>query len=185
MRLADVYLMAAEAINELETPSAAAPYLKAILDRSLPASKASAYMTRATASKDAFFNAIVEQRGFEFAGESLRKADLIRWNMLKTKLDEAKEKMKQLARREGAYADLPEKLYYKTDEDGETLLFYGLNHGETGSAPAGYESVTWINTEKLTDELIESLYQKNPDENQFWPIWQTFVDSSNGMLSND
>ncbi|WP_373721152.1 RagB/SusD family nutrient uptake outer membrane protein [Bacteroides heparinolyticus] len=185
MRLADVYLMAAEAINELESPAAAAPYLKPILERALPAAKVSAYMTKATANKEAFFNAIVEQRGFEFAGESLRKADLIRWNLLKTKMDEAKEKMKQLARREGAYADLPEKLYYKIDKDEETLLFYGLNHGETGNAPAGYESVTWINTEKLTDELINSLYQKNPDENQFWPIWQTFIDNSNGMLSND
>jgi hypothetical protein len=33
--------------------------------------------------------------------------------------------------------------------------------------------------------LINSLYQKNPDENQYWPIWQTFIDSSNGQLSND
>ena len=90
MRLADVYLMAAEAINELEGPAAAAPYLKPILDRALPAAKVSAYMTKATASKDAFFKAIVEQRAFEFAGESLRKADLIRWNLLKVKMDEAK-----------------------------------------------------------------------------------------------
>lgn len=51
-------------------------------------------MNQATTDHDAFFNAIVEQRAFEFAGESLRKADLIRWNLLKTKLDEAKDKMK-------------------------------------------------------------------------------------------
>ena len=91
MRLADVYLMAAEAINELEgNPANAAQYLKPILDRALPASKVTTYMNQATANHDAFFNAIVEQRAFEFAGESLRKADLIRWNLLKTKLDEAK-----------------------------------------------------------------------------------------------
>ena len=188
MRLADVYLMAAEAINEQEGPSAAAAYLKPILDRALPTSKVSAYLAQATAGKDAFFNAIVEQRAFEFAGESLRKADLIRWNLLKEKLDEAKTKMSQLARREGAYADLPEKIYYQTAADGETLMIYGLNHGDTDEegAALGYESsTTWISTEKLTDELINVLYQKNPDENQFWPIWQTFVDSSNGTLSND
>lgn len=185
MRLADIYLMAAEAINELEGPATAAQYLKPILDRALPAEKVNTYMATASASKDAFFNAIVEQRAFEFAGESLRKADLIRWNLLKEKLDEAKNKMRQLASREGAYADLPEKLYYTTADDGETLLLYGLNHGETGSAPAGYESTTWINTEKLPDALIDVLYQNDPNENQFWPIWQTFIDSSNGTLSND
>lgn len=188
MRLADVYLMAAEAINELDGPSAAAPYMKPILDRALPASKVTAYMNGATISKEAFFNAIVEQRAFEFAGESLRKADLIRWNLLKTKLDEAKVKMKQLARHEGTYSDLPEKLYYQTAKDGESLTIYGLNHGDTDSqgAALGYESnETWISTDKLADDLIDILYVKDPDKNQFWPIWQTFIDSSNGTLTNE
>ena len=187
MRLADVYLMAAEAINELEGPAAAAPYLKSILDRALPAEKVTAYMSQATASKDSFFNAIVDQRALEFAGESLRKADLIRWNMLKTKLDEAKMKMTQLINREGPYADLPEKLYFKTADDNETLIIYGLNHGDSDEigASLGYEgSTTWFDTDDLTPELINALYQNDPDQNQFWPIWQTFIDSSNGQLTN-
>lgn len=186
LRLADVYLMAAEAINELEGASAAAPYLKPILSRALPAAKAEAYLNKATASKDAFFDAIVEQRALEFAGEQLRKADLIRWNMLTTKLDEAKSKMKQLANREGVYADLPEHVWTKTDDDNETLLIYGLNYGDNeADAPAGYEKTKWIDAEKLTDALIDVLYVGNPDENQFWPIWKTFIDSSNGTLTND
>ncbi len=216
MRLADVYLMAAEAINELEGPSGAAQYMKAVLDRALPADKVSSYMATATASKEAFFDAIVEQRGLEFAGESLRKADLIRWNMLKTKLDEAKTKMKQLANREGKYAQLPEKVYYyqtcvSESEangvlatiptgaytsvetiDGMTDIFviYGLNYGDTDEAGEAllsqdYTSTTWLGTDKLEDTLIESLYVNNPDENQYWPIWQIFIDNSNGMLTND
>lgn len=191
MRLADVYLMAAEAINELDGPASAAQYLKPVLDRALPSTKVDAYMTKATAGKSAFFDAVVEQRALEFAGESLRKADLIRWNLLKVKLDEAKTKMTQLANREGAYANLPEKLYYKTDEkDNETLIIYGLNYGETDAIGKtleneGYESITWISTEKLTTALIEALYQKDPNQNQYWPIWQTFIDKSNGTLSND
>jgi hypothetical protein len=179
--------MAAEAINELEGPAAAAPYLKPILDRALPAEKVTAYMSQATASKDAFFNAIVEQRALEFAGESLRKADLIRWNLLKTKLDEAKMKMTQLINREGPYADLPEKLYFKTADDNETLIIYGLNHGDSDEigASLGYEgSTTWFDPNDLTPELINALYQKDPDQNQYWPIWQTFIDSSNGQLTN-
>lgn len=187
MRLADVYMMAAEAVNELEGPAAAAPYLKPVLDRALPAEKVTAYLQQATAGKEAFFNAVVEQRAFEFAGESLRKADLIRWNLLGTKLAEAKEKMRQLANREGAYADLPERVYYQTAADGETLLIYGLNHGDTDEIgrSLNYESNTvWISTEKLPDDVINSLYQKDPDQNQYWPVWQTFIDKSNGMLSN-
>lgn len=187
MRLADVYLMAAEAINELEGPAAAAAYLKPILDRALPAGKVSDYMTKVTSSKEDFFNAIVDQRALEFAGESLRKADLIRWNLLKTKLDEAKTKMTQLINREGHYADLPEKLYFKLDEDNETLIIYGLNHGDTDEigASLGYEgNKNWFNPNDLKPELINSLYQKDPDQNQYWPIWQTFIDSSNGQLTN-
>ena len=187
LRLADVYLMAAEAVNELEGPAAAAPYLKPILDRALPPAKVTAYMAAATASKETFFNAIVDQRALEFAGESLRKADLIRWNMLKTKLDEAKTKMTQLINREGPYADLPEKLYHKIGDDNETLIIYGLNHGDSDEigASLNYEgSTTWFDPDDLTPELINALYQKDPDQNQFWPIWQTFIDSSNGQLTN-
>lgn len=216
MRLADVYLMAAEAINELEGPANAAQYLQPILDRALPSSKVSTYMSNATASQDAFFNAIVEQRALEFAGESLRKADLIRWNLLKTKLDEAKTKMKQLTRREGKYSTLPEQIYYyqtcvSESEaaniiatipanaytsvetiDGMTDIFviYGLNYGDTDTfgetlKSQGYSSTTWLSTDKLEDSLIDVLYVNNPDENQYWPIWQIFIDSSNGTLTND
>ena len=187
MRLADVYLMAAEAINELEGPGAAAPYLKPILDRALPAAKVNAYMQDVTASKEKFFKAIVDQRAFEFAGESLRKADLIRWNLLKVKMDEAKVKMNDLANRQGAYANLPEKLYFKTAADKETLIIYGLNHGDTDEAGAllGYDgTANWLGADKLPTALINSLYQKDPDQHQFWPIWQTFIDSSNGQLTN-
>ena len=187
LRLADVYLMAAEAVNDLEGPANAAQYLKPILDRALPPAKVTAYMAAATASKETFFNAIVDQRALEFAGESLRKADLIRWNMLKTKLDEAKTKMTQLINREGPYADLPEKLYHKIGDDNETLIIYGLNHGDSDEigTSLNYEgSTTWFDPDDLTPELINALYQKDPDQNQFWPIWQTFIDSSNGQLTN-
>jgi len=187
MRLADVYLMAAEVVNELEGPVNAAPFLKPILDRALPAAKVTSYMAQATAGKEAFFNAIVEQRALEFAGESLRKADLIRWNLLKTKLDEAKTKLTQLINREGRYADLPEKLYHQIADDEETLIIYGLNHGDTDAigASLNYESSTiWFDPDDLKPELINALYQKDPDQNQYWPIWQTFIDSSNGQLTN-
>ncbi|WP_321333008.1 RagB/SusD family nutrient uptake outer membrane protein [uncultured Bacteroides sp.] len=193
MRYADIYLMAAEAINELEGPAAAAPYLKKIRDRAFPNNpeKVTAFMTQVTASKETFFNAIVDERALEFCGEMLRKQDLIRWNELGSKLSEAKQKMTALASRSGAYADLPEKLYYQTAADGESLVVYGLEHGDTDEAgqALGYESNKgWLVSDgkaTLEDTKINSLYQKDPDTRQFWPIWQTFLDKSNGMLTND
>ncbi len=186
MRYAEVLLMAAEAANELEGPSAAAPYLKQIRQRAFPASlhaeKVDAYVD-ALSSKDAMFNAITEEHKFEFTGEMERKQALIRWNLLGTKLDEAKEKMFYLQQRIGTYFDIPTLIYYKYAADDESLIIYGLNHGEL-FPPDGYTEITWDN---LTDEKINALYRAgaNPDQRQFWPIWQVFLDSSNGLLSND
>lgn len=190
MRYADVVLMAAEAINELEGPAAAAPYLQMIRTRAFPNNpeKVSAYMAQATASKTSFFNAIVDERALEFTGEMLRKADLIRWNLLGTKLAEAKVKLQQLEKREGKYANLPSKIYYKTLDDKETVEIYGLNFGDTDAigASLGYTAnKTW--TMSATSDKVtywDALYTKDPNTQQFWPIWQVFLDSSNGTLDN-
>ena len=194
MRLAEVYMMAAEAINQLDGPAAAAPYLKPILDRALPAAKVSALMSQYTASKEAFQKGIVDQRAFEFAGEALRKADLVRWGIIDEKMAEAKAKLTRLAERSGEYADLPEKLYTKLDADGETLIIYGLNHGDTDDQGNdlrkndGYESKSWFlsNGEpRITSDIIEGLYVVQPSTHCLWPIWTTFISSSNNMLNNE
>lgn len=201
MRLADVYLMAAEAINALDGPAAAAPYMKAILDRVLPAEKVTALMTKYTASADAFFNGIVEQRGLEFAGEALRKADLVRWGIIDQKMAEAQQKLRDLANRQGAYADLPEKLYFTYDttspNGGEELIIYGLNHGDTDEVGSKlvnevtgekYSSKGWIVSDGIPvidDDYINGLYVNTPSLNCLWPIWDFFINSSNGMLNND
>lgn len=210
MRLADVYLMAAEAINELDGPAAAWPYMKPILDRALPAEKVAALQSKYTASKSTFFSGIVEQRAFEFAGEVLRKPDLVRWGIIDQKMAEAKAKLQRLAKREGEYADLPEKVYVRLYEngmsipsearifdnpvDGETLVIYGLNHGDTDDhgkemKDAGFESKGWFlsnNLPRITDDIINGLYVVDkPSMNCLWPIWTVFITNSNGMLNND
>lgn len=191
MRYSDVLLMAAEAINELDGPAAAAPYLRQVRERAFPdhPEKVDAFMAQATASKEAFFEAIVDERAFEFIGEKLRKRDLIRWNLLGTKLAESADKLQQFENREGKYADLPEKIYYKTADDGESVVIYGLNYGDTDEAGAalGYaEEKTWkLNSDSDVTMYWEALYRNDPNSRQFWPIWQVFVDSSNGQLSND
>jgi len=189
MRYAEVVLMAAEAANELQGPSAAAPYLKMIRKRAFQsgdwATKVDAYVAALT-TKEAMFNALVDENSFEFCGEMLRKQQLIRWNLLKTKLDEAKTKMLALRDRTGEYADVPAKLYYKYADDEESLVIYGLNRGETEDKSAEYDyNADWVTPTKLVDAKINTIYTHNPDERQFWPIWQVFVDGSNGQLVND
>ena len=195
MRLADVYLMAAEAVNYLDGPSSAWQYMKPVLDRALPAEKVAALLAKYTASKEAFQAGIVEQRAFEFAGEALRKADLVRWGIIDEKMAEAKQKLTDLANRQGAYADLPVKIYWKLADNGEDILIYGLNHGDTDDQGSnlkaeGYTAKDWFVASKdgsniITDDYIEGLYVKQPSLNCLWPIWQTFIDKSNNMLNND
>ncbi|WP_460685928.1 RagB/SusD family nutrient uptake outer membrane protein [Niabella aquatica] len=191
MRYADVVLMAAEAINELDGPAAAAPYLKMIRDRAFPgnSAKVNTYMAQATSSKTAFFNAIVDERALEFTGEMLRKQDLIRWNLLSTKLNEAKTKLQQLENRQGKYAALPQNIYYKTADDGESVVIYGLNYGDTdaGGAALNYGASKSWKLSATGDNITywNALFIRDPNQQQFWPIWQVFINASNGMLNND
>lgn len=191
MRYSDVLLMAAEAINELDGPGAAAPYLRQVRERAFPnhPEKVNAFMAQATASKEAFFNAIVDERALEFTGEMLRKADLIRWNLLSVKLNEAKTKLFQLGNRIGKYQNLPARIYYTYAADNETLIIYGLNFGDTDEigASLGYpENKAWVISSTGEQRAFwDALFLRDPDDQQFWPIWQVFIDGSNGQLNND
>ena len=191
MRLADIYLMAAEAVNELDGPAAAAQYMRPVLARVLPAAKVNALMAQYTASKTAFFNGIVDQRALEFAGEMLRKADLIRWNLIDQKMQEAKDKLTQMREKTGKFANYPDKVYYKLQDDGETLDIYGLEPGDTdaeGGSLDGYSNRGWFvsdNEPVMQTDYIDGLYVQQPSTHCLWPIWDVFINSSNGMLNND
>jgi len=191
MRYAEVLFIAAEAANELEGPAAAAPYLKELRKRAFPSDlqtvKVDNYVN-GLGSKQDMFNALVKEHEYEFTGEMERKQALIRWNLLGTNLVAAKQKMTDLMNRTGEYADVPSALYYKysLDEDGnETVLdIYGLNRGENVDPGAEYSKKSWTG---LDNETIQSLFKVdvNPDDRQFWPIWQVFIDGSNNKLVND
>ncbi|MCW5912350.1 MAG: RagB/SusD family nutrient uptake outer membrane protein [Cyclobacteriaceae bacterium] len=188
MRYAEVLLMAAEAANELGNQGAAKNYLKQIRRRAFPSSehavKVDAYVD-ALNSKESLFNAIVDEHKFEFTGEFERKQALIRWNLLGSKMEEAKTKMFALRDRTGSYATVPTSLYFQIAADNESLQIYGLNRGET-TPPAGWTEKTWTNMGTGNGEVkINSLFTNHPDTKQFWPIWQIFLDGSNGKLTND
>ena len=191
MRYANVLLMAAEAINELDGPAAAAPYLKQIKDRAYPDNPGivNTEMIAAQVSKSAFFNAVVDERAKELAGEMYRKEDLIRWNLLTTKMTENRAELIKLNDRTMPYDNVNTQVYYKTASDDVSLIWYGLEPGELGTPPTdpnSYASKDWkLTNESDTYKYWERLYVRDPSTQPYWPIWQNIVNASNDAIKND
>ncbi len=94
MRYSDVLLMLAEAENELNGPTALAKdcltkvRARAFANSPTYNADVTEYVNNLN-SKEAFFNAIVDERAWEFGSEALRKFDLIRWNLYAVKIEQA------------------------------------------------------------------------------------------------
>jgi hypothetical protein len=186
MRYSDILLMAAEVANELEQLDVAKGYFKEVRQRATGA-EADTYVA-SLSSKEAMFKAITEERKFEFVGEFLRKGDLIRWNMLKDKLDESIAAYRDLKILSGDYAFLnPEgDVWYR--EVGNTIEFYGLE-GER-VAPEGDEwnkkgAYLTKDTDGQTEERASTVYTADPNQHMYWPIFQATIINSQGSLVND
>ena len=191
MRYADILLMAAEIENELNGPSGAKQYLLPVRERAYKGheSEAEAYVA-ALGSKEEMFQAIVDERALEFCGEFLRKADLIRWNLLKTKLDAAVEDMLALRGLEGEYASLTGDIAYIYADDAKSIGITFLTTG--GETPKGAElSVGYVSkyddakkTGFYTDR-IHGIYTSDPEQHMFWPIFNDTMTNSQGYIKND
>lgn len=185
LRYADILLMAAEIANELGELEDAKAYMRPVLVRAYQdETLADDYLSRLT-DKEAFFEAIKEQRSFEFAGECLRRTDLIRWGILKEALDEAKKELTAMRSLNGKFSVYPEYMYWRVKENSVDAEYYGLNPGET-DVPAEIEK--W-NKKKflpgLGQGLIDNLYLEDPDANMYRPIPATIITSNMGVLKND
>ncbi|HIR62203.1 MAG TPA: RagB/SusD family nutrient uptake outer membrane protein [Candidatus Coprenecus avistercoris] len=180
MRYSDILLMAAEITNELGNLNEAKDFLSQVRERAYAGNESMVTnYINGLADKNAVFNAIVDERALEFVGEFLRKADLIRWNLLNTKLDEAKAEMTALAQR-------TDEVYYSYNADGMGLTFWGLDPAQSGISPEGSQ---WILAEDyfsdFDTELIDAMYQADPNQHMFWPIFDITLTNSQGYLKND
>lgn len=195
MRYSDILLMAAEMENEIGDLDVAKSYMLPVRARAFDEAAAKSYLD-GIGDKEEFFDAIVDERAFEFCGEQIRKADLIRWNMLKAKMDSTKVKMYELRDLSGRYSWMGKKVYYKVNpEDRWELLIYGYSRGETSDPGSGwivkdnplaqYDDTNAGDVSNLSREKIESLYINDPDTRQFWPIPATAITNSQGILVND
>lgn len=200
MRYSDVLLMFAEAENELNGPTAEAQEaLKRVRRRAFEdatwTEDVTQYVAEVSASKESFFEAIVDERAWEFGGEMIRKYELIRWGIYSEKVEETVNELMRLA--DAAYngtTDLPIYMYWKTDEDNNFMV---LNPNENVVAPP---DETW--------NQVPFLLSLHDDETQYeefilydwenyingpqpgvvryiFPIPNVAIDNSQGVLQND
>ena len=197
LRYADILLMAAEIANEQGDLNYAKEQLLKVRERAFKGHEdlAETYVER-IASKEAMFNAIVDERAFEFCGEMTRKFDLIRWGILKEKMDQAKEEMKQLRDRTGMFSDVNHlgeygDVYYQMD--GNRIVIYGFS-GEAVKPAGAWEKKSdyfgkTVDSKGadtgLYDALIDGIYYRDPEQYMFWPIYNDTMTNSQGMIRND
>ncbi|MBO4670780.1 MAG: RagB/SusD family nutrient uptake outer membrane protein [Bacteroidales bacterium] len=196
LRYADILLMAAEMANELDALDEAKGYLLKVRSRAFKGNVQMAEdYVNAISSKEAMFNAIVDERALEFCGEMTRKFDLIRWNLLKVKMDETIAEMKELRSLSGRFAGingLDGDVYYQAD--GDELTIWGFT-GETTKPKGVWEKKTGYITKVVSDtgtdtglydDLVEhGLYTGDPIQHMYWPIFNDSITNSQGALKND
>ena len=153
-------------------------------------------------SKPLDFDAIVDERAFEFCGENLRKYDLMRWGLLREKLEKAQADVYDLQKGIGAYAGRPDSVYFhfvRNDayaQNGAAYIFdrfIGLDLDATRPAEFdkenGWVAKSFFDKEGVPDITTENWYLfkagTNIDMHQYWPIFDVNIAASNGTLWND
>lgn len=192
MRYSDILLMYAETENQMNGPtSSAKEALSLVRQRAFAeemwTEKVTNYINSVSASKESFFNAIVDERAWEFGGEMLRKADLVRWNLLGEKLNQMKEDVQKLKNREGEFAFVPTYVFYKYEADGETLNFLNPDYQISDAEVSGYTKTAWLASTTFTslDNIIKLIAFDPAKNNHLQPISIQTITESNGVLTND
>ena len=157
-------------------------------------------------SKPLTFEAIVDERAFEFCGENIRKYDLMRWGLLKEKLEKAQADVYDLQNNAGAFAGRPDTVWFhytrddRYSKDGAAYIFdrfVGLDMDAV--RPAEYSKEDgWVAKsffdKKVNDESIPYITPTgwylfaegtNIDMHQYWPIFDVNIAASKGSLWND
>ncbi len=206
MRYSDILLMYAETENALHNgpTTEAKNALKAVRARAFDATqqqeKVINYVDNLN-DESSFFNAIVNERAWEFGGEAIRKYDLIRWNMLTSKIQEQRDALKNMLNGQPAqimdksYSALPKYLFYKYKSDNEILDKENMNfYNDWGTDEiAGYTKIGWLSgvsdatkTDLLNriDLFSSGLNQSGVTNRHLYPISSTVINESQNKLSN-
>lgn len=206
MRQADVVLMFAESENEINngpTP-AAKEALSLIRKRAFQPEhwpvRVDHYLDSVSANKESFFNAIVDERAWEFGGgELVRKRDLIRWNLFGAKIEQMKNECQMIINDDVSYKyhyKIPTYVFWKRNADNERVDILNPDYRITETTVAGYTRATWLPANyaswnvtgranfDLSYGRIANGYNKAKN-NHLLPISENIITSSRGALSND
>lgn len=170
LRYADVLLMYAEALNELNngaTPEAVNA-VKQVRMRAFhnDEDRVGSIPTDYTA----FRNYIIKERKLELSNEGLRKSDLARWGILVDYLTEEKAKLVRLCKREGEYANVKPYRAYKLTSTPEfldptiALDYIEMDESDVTSILKPYELQTLHTTNSSSKGAVEKTFYEVGDE---------------------
>jgi len=177
MRYSDILLMLSEAENQLNGPTQLAKdMLKRVRSRAFAAadnsSKVQHYVDSVGGSKLDFFNAIVDERAWEFGGECLRKFDLVRWNNYGTKIIQTRATLDNIGKASlgidldksevAKYANYADVLYYQ--KKAGIIVFLNTKY-KVDAVPLNVVDATLVGTTGYENAYAalnfgKSLYQK-------------------------
>lgn len=170
LRYADVLLMYAEALNELNngaTPEAVNAVKQVRLrafhnDENKVGNIPTDYVD--------FRNYIIKERKLELSNEGLRKSDLARWGILVDYLTEEKAKLVRLCKREGEYANVKSYRAYKLTSTPEfqdpTIALDYIEMDESDVTPilTAYELQTLHTTNSSSKGSVEKTFYEVGDK---------------------
>lgn len=195
IRYSDVLLMYAEAENEVNN----GPTGQAITALNMVRTRAGVASLTTFAGHDDFFNAVVKERSLELGGEGIRKYDLIRWNLIATRLAQTKQELADMVSgtddQWGAWSQYAgiKNVYYdnvnSTTATGMIYIpgkcaFYPQTIGGCAGTATGGGSLTWISGGITTSILTEYAVDFRPNHSELLPIPQAAIDA-NPNLTQD
>lgn len=159
MRYSDIYLMYAEAESQLNGPDVQNSVAQMTPRQALEKVRERAFGAGSPKIKEYdanFFEAIVNERAWEFGCENIRKQDLVRWGLLSDRIETMKKTLCLMFDNKEAVeifdktyqaSDFPKTVYYKF-KDAEYIDKSSLNYYTNLSASPGpeYKSVSWFPT---------------------------------------
>jgi hypothetical protein len=188
LRFPDVLLMFAEADNEINQGPSPADITAFNQVRTRGYGGNASNIGTTPTDYVGFFNAIVRERSLEFGGEGIRKYDLIRWNLIASRLADAKTNLTNLAARTGTFtgsylsntwqfSQLPDSTFYNTNSTITTGLEWGISFyvPRVVSSISGYTKVAWV-TSTIATVLSSSgssnafAYDFQPNHSELLPI---------------
>lgn len=194
LRYSDVLLMYAEAENEINGPTATAyNSVNQVRRRGYgkPLTAVDAVVDLpAGLSKVAFFDAIVKERSLELGGEGVRKFDLIRWNLLVSKINATKAALLAMSTLSAPYNTLPIAMYFKTTgtSDDNTIsggLWVNSFYKTAPTAtPAGTTKVVWFSAAINTTALSRYATGFTNGKSELLPIPQPTRDANINFTQN-